>query len=184
MDTQWVEVFHVTYGNTVVKTVTHYFVFYFFPAFQTLFYQYLRRERECFFCQYIQLFFVVAETRAKTTQSVCSTNDNRITQLFCSTACIFDIFYRFTLDCLYIDFIQFLNEKFTVFCIHDSLNRCSQHTCIIFFENTSFVKSNTTVQSSLSTKRQQNTIRTFFFDDFLYKIRSYRQEVNLICNTF
>ena len=62
MDTQRVEVFHVTYGDTVVETVAYHFVFHLFPAFQALFNQHLRRERESFFSQYVQFFFIVAET--------------------------------------------------------------------------------------------------------------------------
>ena len=41
MDSQGVEVFHITNRNTVVETVTYHFVFHLFPAFETLLHQYL-----------------------------------------------------------------------------------------------------------------------------------------------
>ena len=182
MDTQRVEVFHVTYGDTVVETVAHHFVFHFLPAFQTLFHQHLRRERESFLGQYVQFFFVVAETRAQTSQCVCGTDDDRITQFLGGTACILDILYRFTLDCLHIDFIQLLHEKLTVFRIHDGLYRCTQHACIIFFEDTCLIQSHTTVQCRLSTERQEHTVRTFLGNHLFYEIRSHRKEIDLVGN--
>ena len=54
----------------------------------------------------------------------------------------------------------------------------------IFLKNSVFVEGNTAVQCRLSTKGKHNAIRTFFFDDFLYKIRSDRQEINLVGNAF
>ena len=44
MDAQWIEVFHVTYGDTVVVTVTNHLVLNLLPTLQTLLYQYLWRE--------------------------------------------------------------------------------------------------------------------------------------------
>ena len=41
MDSQGVEVFHITNRNTVVETVAYHFVFNLFPAFETLLHQYL-----------------------------------------------------------------------------------------------------------------------------------------------
>ena len=61
MDAQRVEIFHVTHRDTVVEAVANYFVFHFLPAFQALLHQYLGREREGFFDQHVQFFFIVAE---------------------------------------------------------------------------------------------------------------------------
>ena len=152
MDTQRVEVFHVADRDTVVETVAYYFVFYFLPAFQALFYQNLRRERECFFSQYVQFFFVIAETRSQTSQCICRTDDNRITQFFGSTAGIFNVFYCLTLDGLHVDFVQLLYEELTVFRIHDGLYRSTQYAGIVFLEHAGFVESHTAVQGSLSTE--------------------------------
>ena len=64
MDTQRVKVLHVTYSDAVIITVADHFIFHLLPAFQTLFHQYLRREREGLFSQNIQFLFIVTETRA------------------------------------------------------------------------------------------------------------------------
>ena len=44
MDSQWVEVLHVTNGDTVVVTVTNDLILNLLPALQALLYQYLWRE--------------------------------------------------------------------------------------------------------------------------------------------
>ena len=44
MDSQWVEVLHVTNCDTVVVTVANYLIFNLLPALQALLYQYLWRE--------------------------------------------------------------------------------------------------------------------------------------------
>ena len=62
MNAQRVKVLHITNGDAVIITVTDHFILHFLPAFQTLFHQHLRREREGFFGQNIQFFFIIAET--------------------------------------------------------------------------------------------------------------------------
>ena len=44
MDTEWVEVLHITDGDTVVVAVTYDFVLDFLPALEALLYEDLRRE--------------------------------------------------------------------------------------------------------------------------------------------
>ena len=61
MNPQWVKVLHITNCNTVVEAVADHLVFHFLPAFQALLHQYLGREREGFFDQHVQFFFIVAE---------------------------------------------------------------------------------------------------------------------------
>src|SRR5574344_693891 len=123
MDAERIEVFHVADRDTIVVTVADYFVFYLFPAFQTLLYQDLWRERECFFCQYIELFLIVAEARAQSAESISCTDNDRISQLFGCFAGIFYIFYRLTLDSVDFDFVEFVDKEFAVFSVHDGLNR-------------------------------------------------------------
>ena len=184
MDTQRVEVFHVTNSDTVVEAVAHNLIFHFLPSLQTLFNQDLRRERESFFGKHVKFFFVVAETRTKSSKRISSTNNYRIAKFLSGTASILNVFYSLTLDCLDIDFIKLLNEEFAVFSIHNSLYRSTKNLSVIFFENTIFIKSHTTVKRSLSAERKQHSIRTFLSDNLLYKVRSNRKEVNLIGYTF
>ena len=184
MDAQRVEVLHVTDGDTVVKTVAHHLILHFFPSTQGFFHKHLRGEGESFLNQHIQFFFIVTEAGTQSTKRVCSTDNHRITQFGSSTTGINSIFYSFTFNSLYIDFIQLMHENLTVFRIDNGLYGSTENFYAIFLKNSIFVKGDTAVQCRLPTKGEHNTIRTFFFDDFLYKIRSDRQEVNLVGNAF
>ena len=123
MNTKRVEVFHVTNCDTVVITVTNNLVLYLFPTLQTLLYQNLRREREGLLTECIQLILIISKSTTKATQCVCSTNNNRITEVLCSHTCLLNILTCLTLDCLYINLVETFNEELTVFSIHNCLNR-------------------------------------------------------------
>ena len=75
MNTQRVEVLHVTNGDTVVEAVANNLVFHLLPTLQTLLDKNLWRERERLVANGCQLLLVVAETRAQTAKSIGSTND-------------------------------------------------------------------------------------------------------------
>ena len=95
------------------------------------------------------------------------------------------LFYRITrlaLDGLHINLVEFLHEEVTVFRIDNGLNRSTQYLDAIFFQYSFLVEFHTTVQRRLSTKRQQDTIRTLLFDDAFYKLRSNRLEIHSISN--
>ena len=66
MNTQRVEILHITNGDTVVISVAHDLIFDLFPSLQGLLYQHLRREREGFLREDIQLLLVVAKARTQT----------------------------------------------------------------------------------------------------------------------
>ncbi len=123
MNPQRIEVLHITNRNTVIETIPDHLVFYFFPTFQTLFHKYLGRERKGFFHQNVQFLFIVTESGTQAAQGIRRPHNHRITQLLCRPASVDYIFNRLALDGLYLDFIQFPDEQFPVFRIHDRLHR-------------------------------------------------------------
>ena len=173
MDAQRVEVFHTCYGEAVVVGVADYLEFDFFPTFQGFFHQDLLGERERTFSQFDKRFLVRTDTAAQTTQSISRAYHYRISDFAGSFQGIFHAFHSVALRSFHRNFIQLLHKEVAVFRVHDSLYR-----------STVQVKFRTAVQRSLSAESQQNTVRLFFFDDFFYEIRSYRQEINFIGNTF
>ena len=184
MDSQWVEVLHVTNCDTVVVTVANYLILNLFPALQTLLYQYLWREREGLLSELVQLLLVVCETGTETTQGVSSTDDDRIAELGSSLAGLLDVLASLALDGLHIDFIQLLYEELTVLSIHDSLNRSTQHLDIIFFQDALAIEFHTTVEGSLTTEAEEDTVWILLLDNTLYEVWLHWQEVNLVGNTF
>ena len=132
MDTQRVKVFHAGYCEAMVVSVADHFKFDFFPAFQRFFYQNLFRESKGAFSQFQEFFFVGTDTATKTTQCISRTYHDRITDSACSSNGIFHVFYCLANRSLHLDFVQFLHEQITVFCIHDSFYRCTKHLYSVF----------------------------------------------------
>ena len=62
VNAQRVEVLHVAHRYTVIVTVAHNLILYLFPAFQALLNKHLWREGKRFLCQFVEFFFVVAES--------------------------------------------------------------------------------------------------------------------------
>ena len=184
MDSQWVEVLHVTNCDTVVVTVANYLILNLLPALQALLYQYLWREREGLLSELVQLLLIICETRTESTQGVSSTDDDRITELGSSLAGLLDVLASLTLDGLHVDFIQLLYEELTVLSIHDSLNWSTQHLDIIFFQDALTIEFHTTVEGSLATETEEDTVWLLLLDDTLYEVWLHWQEVNLVGNTF
>ena len=62
MDSQRVEVLHITNGDTVVVAVAHHFILYLLPSLETLLHKHLWRESECLLSELVQFLLVVSET--------------------------------------------------------------------------------------------------------------------------
>ena len=184
MDAQRVEILHVTNRDAIIKTVAHHFVFHFLPALEALLYQNLRREREGFFRQYVQFFFVIAKARTKPAQSVCGTDNDGITQIFSRPTCLLNVLACLALNGLHINFIELLHKEFAVFGVHNGLYGRTEHTRTVFLEHAFFIKRHTAIQCRLPSKREQHAVGTFLVYYFLHKIRSNGKEINLIRHAF
>ena len=65
MNAEWVEILHITNGDTVVVFVSDNLILYFLPALQGFLYQHLGRERKGLLGQLVQLLLIVAEARTQ-----------------------------------------------------------------------------------------------------------------------
>ena len=183
VDTQRVEVLHVAYRDAVVVAVAHHLVFNLFPAFKRFLYQNLGRERQRLFGFQPQLLFVVAETAAQSAQRIGSPDDDGVAQFGGS---LNGIFYRvdgFALNGLDIDFVEFLDEEFAVFGIHDGLYRRTQYLHVIFLERAGLIELYTAVESRLPAEGQQDAVGLLLLDNPLDEVGGNRQEVNLVGHT-
>ena len=71
MYTNRVNVFHITYSNTVSIGITHYFVLDFLPACDTTFYQHFSdtAQTKTIGADIVQFFFVMCDTAAASSQN-------------------------------------------------------------------------------------------------------------------
>ena len=183
MDAQRVKVLHVTNCDTVVVAVAHYLILYLLPSLQALLNQYLRRERECLLGELDEFLLVVSKTRTESTESISSTDDDRIAKLGSSLTGLLHILASLALDSLNVDFVELLNEELTVLCVHDGLNRSTKHLHVILLENALTIEFNTAVERCLSTEREQDAVGTLLLDNLLNKVRLNRKEIYLVGNT-
>ena len=184
VDAERVKVLHVADGDAVVKAVAHHLIFHLFPAFQTFLNQNLRREGEGFFCQTIQLFFVVAESGAETAERVGGTEDDGIAETCGSIACLLDGFASLAADGFDTDFVEFFHEEFTVFGVHDGLNGRAEHLKSVFFKHSVSEEFHAAVQRGLSAEGKHDALRFFLFNDTLDEIGGDRKEVDVVSHSF
>ncbi|MPM33851.1 hypothetical protein SDC9_80432 [bioreactor metagenome] len=157
MNTDRVEVFHVTDGNAVIISITDYFIFYFFPACNTAFNQCLADKAvfQAFVDDFIKFFFVACDAAASTTQSVGRSDDqweaDFIGKFLSCADCLNDCAFRNRL----IDFFHCFLEQFAVFRSFDTFNLSTKQFNIVFRENTFFIEIHGQVQTDLSAQRSQ-----------------------------
>ena len=183
MDAQRIEVLHVADCNTVVKAVTHHFIFHLFPSLERLFDQYLRRERESLLTERNQFLLIVTKTAAEASECICGTHDDRVAQLIGRLDGISRRVDSLALDGLDIDFIKFLDKQFAVLGVHDGTDRSAEHLDIILVKHAALAESHATVEGGLSAESEQDAVRTLLLYDFFNEIWSHGQEINLVSET-
>ena len=132
----------------------------------------------------LQLLFIVAESRAQSTECVCSTQDDGITQLCCCLAHLLNGVAGFTLDSLDINLVKTLYKEIAVFGINDSLNRSAENFHAIAFEDAILEQFHATVEGRLSTKGEQYAVRTLLGNDTLYEVCTDGLEIYLVGDAF
>ena len=127
-----------------------------------------------------ELLFVCAYARTKTTKGICRAYHHRKAYAACDFYSIFKAFYSLRYRCLCVNFVEFLDEKVAVLCDHYRLDRCAEHLHAVFVKRAVEIQLSAAVKGSLPSEGQQYAVGTFFLDDFLYKIGSDWQEINLV----
>ena len=186
MYTNRVNVFHVADSNTVSCTVTHYFVFDFFPSRDTTFYKNFSYtgKSETILEDFSQFVFVISDTTATSTKCVSRTENDRISYLFSKSHTIFYCCYDFRSSNRLTDFFHGVFEFLTVFSLLDRLCCGTDQAHIMFFEKTFFFQFHCKVQTCLATQCRQYAVRFFFKDQLFYNLYSKRLNINFICNVF
>ncbi len=139
MDSQWVEVFHVADGDTVVEAVAHHLVFHFFPSLERFLHEYLGRERKGLLGEGHEFLLIVAETAAEASEGIGCAHYHREAEAVGSLYGLLHGIHSLALDCLYADFIELFDEEFAVFGVHDSLYGGAEHFQIVLFKHPAFV---------------------------------------------
>ena len=186
VDTNWVKIFHVTYHKSIVRGITHNFVFDFLETSdrtlnQTLCYWW---QFQAIFSDFTKFFFVGTHTTTSTTKGKGRTHDNWVTNFCRKGNCFFNRIDNFRFWNRLFQIFHQLFEEVTVFGLVNGRQFCSQKLYSEFFKNTSFWQFHCHVQTSLSPKCWQEGIRTLFTKNTCDKFKRNWFNVNLICDFF
>ena len=184
VDTQWVEVFHRGNGEATVVRIADALELNLLPSLQALLNEYLRCESEGRFSNLLELLFGLADTGTETTQRIGRTDHDRVADVACRSHSLLHVLASVAYWNLEVNLVELLHEEVAVFSVHDSLYRGTQHIHTILLEHAAEVKFCTHVQTRLATPSQHNAVRALLLDNFSYKKRCHRQEINLVSNTF
>ncbi len=90
MDSERVEVLHITDSETLVIFIPHYLKLNLLPSLKRLLHKDLRRESEGLSGNGIELSLIVTESRTETSKSISGPQNDRIAHIICSSPCLFD----------------------------------------------------------------------------------------------
>ena len=134
MHTNRVNIFHITYRNAVSVSVTHYFVLNLFPSCNTALYQNLSYtgKTKSVLQDLHQLFRIMCDTAAASSQCVCRTKYNRISDLIRECKTIFYVFYDQRSCNRFSDLFHRCFKFQTILCLFDCLRSCTDQADIVF----------------------------------------------------
>ena len=182
MNTDRVDVFHITDSDGGIVFVTNYFVFNLFEAFYRLFNQYLmyRREGESITHQLAKLGFVFGKTSSRTSKRKRRTQHDRVADFGCRSKPLFHRIGYFRRQYRFAQTLTKFFEKFAVFCHLDTLKRCTEYLHIALFEDTFFGKLYGEVEPRLPAKPGDNGIGSLETNDFCHIFQSQRLHIDLV----
>lgn len=179
VNTHRIEVLHVTNGDTVVIDISDDFVLNLFPAFEGFLDENLRAGRQSFDYQLFELLIIIGKSGAEASQSKGSTDDDGVSDLVRGSLGGLKVNGGDGRSGRLVDLSQSGIEQLSVFGDLNSLGGGTQDLDSILSEDPRTVKFKTAVKTSLTPKAQQDTVRSFAFNNLLYECRCDRQEVDL-----
>ena len=152
MNTDRVDIFHITNCDSGIVGVTHYLIFNFLIAFNTLFNKDLmnRRKRKRIFHHYHKFFFIIGKAAACTAKGKSRTKNNRESNFFCSLKTVLKVFGNFTWKNRLAEAFAKLLKKFSVLCSFDCLKISAEYFNVTFLKHALFSKLNCKVKTCLT----------------------------------
>ena len=136
MDSQRVEVLHITHRNAVVITVTDHFVFNLLPALERLFHKDLPGIAERCRCHFFQFTVIGTETGTQASKCIRGPHYDRISYLPNHIHSLRNGCHRDAARSLYSDFTHHVGKTFPVFSVDNGFYRCAKDLHTISFQNT------------------------------------------------
>ena len=186
MNTNRIQVLHITYGNAISVAVTHYLILDLFPSGNTSLHKNLThtRKTKTIGKNLLQFFLIMGNASSGTTKGIGRTQNYRITDLFCKSHTIFDILYQLRRSTWLSDPLHQILKLLTSLCITNRFCCCSKKLYIMTVQKSGLRKLHTKVQPRLSTHVRKKTVRFFHLNDVLEYSNRQWLNIYLIRNIF
>ena len=178
VNTQGIEVLHVTNGDTVVLSITDNLVLDLLPALHTALNENLGTGGESLVAEVEKLVLVVGKTTAETTKGVGGTHNDGEANVLDDVHGLVDVVGRSGLGTLLTDGVHAAGKELTILSGDDSVDRCTKNLDTKGLEL--ILELDTDLEGSLSTKGDIDGIGTLVLDDLSDKVGVDRKEVNLV----
>ena len=182
MNADRVKIFHRAYSNYITFCITDNFKLYFFPAAYTFFNEYLcnggKSQTVC--SDFVELFGSICDTAARTAESECRADYNRIADYISKFHSVINIFNDFGGNTGLTDFLHSILESLSVLSLMDSKRVCAEEFYIMGIEETFFRKLHGESETCLTAECGKEAVRFFHFDYTLYDIECKRFDIYLI----
>ena len=186
MDTDRVYIFHVADDDTVIRFITHDFIFDFFPAGYRPFDKNLinRAEFNTPRCYHEQFIIIIGNTAASPPQGEGRPYNDWVADFFSKGHGRRNVFENIAFRYRLIDVFHGFFEEFAVFRFFNSRKTCPQQLYMILFQYAGIGQFDSHIQSHLAPQCRQQTVRTFLFDDFCHIIQGNRFYINPVGDVF
>ncbi|KAH3675308.1 hypothetical protein OGATHE_001648 [Ogataea polymorpha] len=181
VDSQRIEILHVTDGDTVVESVTNNLVLNFLPALHRLFHKHLGRGSKGLLTQGHELLFIIGETRSKTSQSVRGSDNDREADFLHGSERLVNGRCSLRFGTLLANLVHGPRKQLSVLGGDDGVDRRTEN---LDSERLELVlQLDTNVEGGLATEGAVDGIWPLVLDDFSHKVRRDGQEINLVGQT-
>ena len=162
-----IDIFHITYCNTVACGVAHHLVLYLFPAGNTTFHQHFSHtaETQSVGKNLYQFCFVVGDTSAASSQCISGTEHYRIPDSIGKFDTVFHVVHNKRSRARLSDFFHCIFKFLTIFRLADGFRRGSDQTYALLSQKAGFIQFHTKVQSCLSAQCRKHAVRFFFYNN-------------------
>ena len=161
MHTHRIDIFHITYSDTVSCTVPHYFIFNFFPACDAAFHQNLSHtaETKAVGKNIYQFIQIMGNTTAASAQCISRTKHHRISDPVGKFNTFFHGFHYLRRCARLADLLHGVFKFLTVFRFLYGLRRCSDQFYIMRLQEAGLVQLHGKIQCCLAAQCGKHTVR-------------------------
>ena len=180
-----IQVFHTADDDAVVLCVPDDFVFDFFPAG----YGFLKEnltDGALFYAlqaEVLQLFFVVSDSAARSSQRIGRSDDHRITVLCDEMPAFFQSRSDDAGRNRFADLLHQFFEGFPIFRFIDTFLVDAQQSGTVFFKDPLLIQRHSQVQPRLTSESGENAFWSFLFYDLLHGLFRNRFQIHFIRNS-